>query len=130
MPAEPVPVEPVPVEPVPVEPLPVEPLPVEPLPVEPDGERAEEPARDVALGLGLGEAAAVATVTVGELPVAVSGAPRQLATETRAENVILSPAGAVFGTLSWASICDVAGCWLAGAGRSSRWPGCPGSCRL
>ena len=59
----------------------------------------------------------MATVTVGELPVAVSGAPRQLATETRAENVIVSPAGAVFGTLSWASICDVAGCW-AGRGRS------------
>jgi hypothetical protein len=86
----------------PVEPVPVEPVPVEPLPVEPDEERAEEPACDVALGLGLGlgDAAAVATVTVGELPVAVSGAPRQLATETRAENVIVSPAGAVFGTLS------------------------------
>jgi hypothetical protein len=111
------PLEPVPVEPVPVEPIPVEPVPVEPVPVEPDEERAEEPGCDVALGVGLGDAAPVATVTVGELPVAVSGAPRQLATETRAENVIVSPAGAVFGTLSWASICDVAGC-LAGRGRS------------
>jgi hypothetical protein len=116
-PVEPVPVEPFPVEPAPFEPLPVEPAPFEPLPVEPDEERAEEPACDVALGVGLGDAAAVATVTVGELPVAVSGAPLQPATETRAENVIVSPAGAVFGTLSCASICDVAGC-SAGRGRS------------
>jgi hypothetical protein len=114
---KPLPVEPLPVEPVPVEPLPVEPVPVEPPPVEPDEERGEEPERDVALGVGAGEAAGWATVTVGELPVAVSGPPRQLATETRAENVIVSPAGAVFGTLSCASICDVAGC-LAGRGRS------------
>ena len=109
--------KPLPVEPLPVEPVPVEPVPVEPPPVEPDEERGEEPERDVALGVGAGDAAGWATVTVGELPVAVSGAPRQLATETRAENVIVSPAGAVFGTLSWASICDVAGC-LAGRGRS------------
>jgi hypothetical protein len=109
--------KPLPVELVPVEPLPAEPVPVEPLPVEPDEERGDEPARDVALGVGVGDATAVATVTVGELPVAVSGAPRQLATETRAENVIVSPSGAVFGTLSWAPICDVVGC-LAGRGRS------------
>ena len=67
--------------------------------------------------MGLGVAAGWATVTVGELPVAVSGEPCQLATETRAENVIRSPAGAVFGTLSCASIWAVAG-WWAGRGRS------------
>ncbi len=49
--------------------------------------------------------------------MAVSGELLQPATETRAENVIVSPAGAVFGTLSCASICDVAGC-SAGKGRS------------
>jgi hypothetical protein len=115
--AEPFPAEPLPVELLPVEPLPVEPLPVEPLPVEPAEECGDEPARDVALAVGLGVAAGWATVTVGELPVAVSGEPCQLATETRAENVIRSPAGAVFGTLSCASIWAVAGCW-AGRGRS------------
>jgi hypothetical protein len=104
-------------EPLPVELLPAEPLPAEPLPAEPDEERGDEPARAVALAVGLGDAAGWATVTVGELPVAVSGEPRQLGTETRAENVIRSPAGAVFGTLSWASICAVAGCW-AGRDRS------------
>jgi hypothetical protein len=104
-------------KPLPAELPPVVPVPVEPPPVEPDEDRGEEPAREVALGVGLGDAAAAATVTVGELPVAVSGAPRQLATETRAENVIVSPAGAVFGTLSCASICEVAGC-RAGRGRS------------
>jgi hypothetical protein len=117
LPAEPVPAEPPPAGPVPVEPPPAGPVPAEPLPAEPDEERGAEPARDVALGVGVGDAAGWATVTVGELPVAVSGAPRQPATETRAENVIVSPAGAVFGTLSCASICDEAGCW-AGKGRS------------
>ena len=104
-------------EPFPAKPLPVELLPVEPLPVEPAEECGDEPARDVALAVGLGVAAGWATVTVGELPVAVSGEPCQLATETRAENVIRSPAGAVFGTLSCASIWAVAG-WWAGRGRS------------
>jgi hypothetical protein len=67
--------------------------------------------------LGLGDGVAFATVTVGALAVAVSGEPLPLGTETVAANFIVSPAGAVFGTLSCASICDAAGCF-AGRGRS------------
>jgi hypothetical protein len=72
---------------------------------------------DFVLELGVGDAGAFATVTVGALAVAVSGEPLPLATETAAENLIVSPAGAVLGTLTCASICDAAGCF-AGRVRS------------
>jgi hypothetical protein len=72
---------------------------------------------DFVLELGVGDAGAFATVTVGALAVAVSGEPLPLATETVAENLIVSPAGAVLGTLTCASICDAAGCF-AGRVRS------------
>src|ERR1700761_2895366 len=93
-----------------------------PLGVEPDEPAALPP--DVVLGVGLGDAGAVATVTAGALPVAVSGEPRRPATETVAENWIVSPAGAVAGTLTCASICGVAG-WSVGSGSSMVEP--PGS---
>jgi hypothetical protein len=60
--------------------------------------------------VGLAAAAVVATVTGGALAVAVSVEPLPLATETVAENSIVSPAGAVLGTLTCASICGPAGC--------------------
>jgi hypothetical protein len=121
LPAEPLAVEPLPVEPL-ADPLSVEPLPVEPSAVEPD----EVTAPDLVLDVGAGDAGTGATVTVGALPVAVSGELLQLTTETVAENLIVSPAGAVFGTLSCASICAVAG-WADGRARSqpvlAAWPG-------
>ena len=58
-----------------------------------------------------------ATVTVGPLTVAVSGEPLPSGTETVAVNLIVSPAGAVFGTLTEASICGAEGC-AAGRVRS------------
>jgi hypothetical protein len=93
----------------PFAPLAAEPLAAEPSAVEPDVVAAPDLVREV----GVGDAGAGATVTVGALPVAVSGEPLQLTTETTAENLIVSPAGAVFGTLSCASICAVAG-WARG----------------
>lgn len=91
---------------------------VEPPEVEsPDIGPAEEAAPDFGLELGLGDAGALATVTVGALPAAVSGDPLPLATETVAENRMVSPAGAAFGTVTRASICGAAG---RPAGRVSR----------
>jgi hypothetical protein len=89
-----------------VEPPEVEPPEVEP----PDVEPGEEAAPDFGLETGLGDAGAVATVTAGALAVAVSVEPLPLATETVAENWIVSPAGAVLGTLTCAVICGPAGC--------------------
>ncbi len=66
--------------------------------------------------VGVGEAD-FATVTVGPLTVAVSGEPLPSGTETVAVNLIVSPAGAVFGTLTEASICGAEGC-AAGRVRS------------
>ncbi len=66
--------------------------------------------------LGLGDGVVFATVTVGALALAVSGEPLPLGTETVAANFIVSPAGAVFGTLTRVSICAAAGCF-AGRGR-------------
>lgn len=80
-----------------------------PLVVEP----GEEPAPDFVLDVGLGDAGVFATVTVGALPVALTGEPLPLATETVAELLIVSPAGAVLGTLTCASICDAAGCFAS-----------------
>ena len=60
--------------------------------------------------LGLGDGVVFATVTVGALAVAVSGEPLPFGTETVAANFVVSLAGAVFGTLTCASICDAAGC--------------------
>ena len=70
----------------------------------------------VLLEVGVGEAD-FATVTVGPLTVAVSGEPLPSGTETVAVNLIVSPAGAVFGTLTEASICGAEGC-AAGRARS------------
>jgi hypothetical protein len=83
----------------------------DPLDEDPLEEPAEPPAPDFALELGLGDADVFATVTVGALALAVSGEPPPLATETVAENWIVSPAGAVLGTLTCASICGAAGCF-------------------
>lgn len=77
----------------------------EPPDVEP---RDEEAAVDFGLGAGPDDAGA-ATVTAGALSVAVSAEPLPLATETVAENWMVSPAGAVVGTLTRASICGSAG---------------------
>ena len=62
----------------------------------------------VLLDVGVGDAD-FATVTVGPLTVAVSGEPPPSGTETVAVNLIVSPAGAVFGTLTEASICGAEG---------------------
>ena len=75
------------------------------------------PADFAVLELGAGDAGAFATVTVGAVAVAVSGEPLPLGTETVAANLIVSPAGAVLGTLTSASICGTAGCF-AGRVRS------------
>jgi hypothetical protein len=77
----------------------------------------EPPAAELLVGLALGDGDVLATVTVGAVAVAVSGEPLPLGTETVAENLIVSPAGAVLGTLTCASICDAAGCF-AGRVRS------------
>ncbi len=79
----------------------------EPPDVEP---REEEAAVDFGLAAGPGDTGAAATVTAGVLSVAVSGEPLPLATETVTENWIISPAGAVVGTRTRASICGPAGC--------------------
>jgi hypothetical protein len=76
-------------------------------------EPAEAPADDFVLGVGLGDTGAAATVTRGALAVAVSGEPLPLATETVAENSIVSPAGAVAGTWTCTPTCPAAVC-LAG----------------
>ena len=68
------------------------------------------PAVFALLDVGVGDAGAFATVTVGPLTVAVSGEPLPFGTETVAVNLIVSPAGAVFGTLTEASICGAEGC--------------------
>jgi hypothetical protein len=68
------------------------------------------PAAFALLDVGVGDAGAFATVTVGPLTVAVSGEPLPSGTETVAVNLIVSPAGAVFGTLTEASICGAEGC--------------------
>ena len=67
--------------------------------------------RAVPVLLGDGEAGGLATVTVA-LPAVVSDEPPS-DTETPTVYVILSPAGAVLGTLTWTSICGAAG-WPAG----------------
>jgi hypothetical protein len=67
------------------------------------------PPADFVLDLGLGEGdGAFATVTVGAVAVAVSAEP-PLGTETVAENLIVSPAVAVFGTVTCSSTCESAG---------------------
>jgi hypothetical protein len=76
----------------------------------PDVEPGAEAAPDFGLETGLGDAGAAATVTAGALAVAVSVEPLPLATETVAENWIVSPAGALWGTLTRASTCGPAGC--------------------
>lgn len=67
----------------------------------PDDGVGEEPAPAALLvGLALGDGDTLATVTVGAVAVAVSGEPLPWGTETVAENLIVSPAGAVLGTLT------------------------------
>ena len=65
-----------------------------------DGVVEEPPPAALLVGLALGDGDTLATVTVGAVAVAVSGEPLPLGTETVAENLIVSPAGAVLGTLT------------------------------
>jgi hypothetical protein len=65
-----------------------------------DGVDEELPGAALLVALALGVGDALATVTVGAVAVAVSGEPLPLGTETVAENLIVSPAGAVLGTLT------------------------------
>ncbi len=81
----------------------MEPADVEPADVEP----AVEPPLTWPLVVGFVVAAGLATVTVGALAVAVSVLPPE--TDTVALNLIVSPPGADFGTLTSASICGVPG---------------------
>ncbi len=93
----------------------MEPADVEPA-VEPDVVPAVEPpfTWPLLVGFVVGPvvAAGLATVTVGALAVAVSVLPS--VTDTVALNLIVSPPGADFGTLTSASICGVSGA-LAGS---------------
>jgi len=85
---------------------------VEPADVEPDVEPPVTWLLVVGFAVGLVVVAGLATVTVGALAVAVSVLPPW--TDTVALNLIVSPPGADFGTLTSASICGVAGS-LAGS---------------
>lgn len=89
--------------------------------VEPLGDApADVPAPELfdLVGVGVGVVVAVfATVTVGPVAVAVRLDEVPLVTETVALYLIVSPAGAFFGTVTCASICDAVGL-VAGRGRS------------
>ncbi len=94
---------------------------MEPADVEPDVEPPAEPAVEppftwpLVVGVVVGPvvAAGLATVTVGAPAVAVSVLP-PFVTDTVALNLIVSPPGAVFGTVTSASTCGVPGS-LAGS---------------
>jgi hypothetical protein len=86
---------------------------VEPADVEPDVEPVVAWLLVGDFAVGLVVAADLATVTVGALVVAVS-VPLRSGTDTVALNLIVSPPGADFGTLTSASICGVPGS-LAGS---------------
>ena len=86
---------------------------VEPADVEPDAEPVVAWLLVGGFAVGLVVAADLATVTVGALVVAVS-VLLPSGTDTVALNLILSPPGADFGTLTSASICGVTGS-LAGS---------------
>ena len=91
----------------------VEPTAVEPTDVEPDVEPVVAWLLVGDFAVGLVVAADLATVTVGALAVAVS-VLLPSGTDTVALNLIVSPLGADFGTLTSASICGVPGS-LAGS---------------
>ena len=86
---------------------------VEPADVEPDAEPVVAWLLVGGFAVGLVVAADLATVTVGALAVAVS-VLLPSGTDTVALNLIVSPPGADFGTLTSASICGVPGS-LAGS---------------
>jgi hypothetical protein len=86
---------------------------VEPADVEPDAEPVVAWLLVGGFAVGLVVAADLATVTVGALAVAVS-VLLPSGTDTVAPNLIVSPPGADFGTLTSASICGVPGS-LAGS---------------